>query len=124
MGMLDCSFGGYVNIYDCLEVPPSSHTDIRISGYPHFDCGQHRICHHLWDTSPVFILLLLPVAIGAHFTLQLLFVKEIGELVKSNNAIYSAAGYIGLPALSGCLFLIGRVFLVVCAGACNPDLDK
>jgi len=58
--------------------------------------------------SPVFTLLLLPVAIGAHFTLQLLFDKETGELVKSNNAIYSATGYIGLPGLSGCLFLSGQ----------------
>jgi phosphatidate cytidylyltransferase len=58
--------------------------------------------------SPVIMLLLIPVVIGAHFILHLFFVKEIGDLVKSNNAIYSAAGYIGLPALSGCLFLVGQ----------------
>lgn len=66
--------------------------------------------------SPMIMLLLIPVAIGAQFILQLLFEKDTGELVKRNNAIYSATGYIGLPALSGCLFLGGQygwVFVLI-----------
>ena len=53
------------------------------------------------------VLLFLPVIIGLCFLLQLLFVKDISVLVRTNNAIFSAAAYIGFPALCGCLFLQG-----------------
>ncbi|MBK9103081.1 MAG: phosphatidate cytidylyltransferase [Saprospiraceae bacterium] len=57
------------------------------------------------QTSPIPVLLFLPVIIGLRFLLQLLFVKDVIILVRSNNAKFSAAAYIGIPALCGCLFL-------------------
>ena len=50
-------------------------------------------------------MLLLPVCIAALFLLQLFFNNDVTGLVKTNNGVYSALGYIGLPALCGCLFL-------------------
>lgn len=62
----------------------------------------------LQETSPVAVLLALPVIIGLGFLLQLLFKKDIDGLVKTNNAIFSATGYIALPMLSGCTFLLSH----------------
>ena len=55
--------------------------------------------------TPIGILVCIPLAIGALFLLQLLFKKDVAQLVKINNAYYRATSYIGLPALCGCLFL-------------------
>ena len=60
------------------------------------------------DSSPVPVLLALPVIIGLGFLLQLPSKRDTAGLVKTNNAIYSATGYIVLPILSGCVFLIGK----------------
>ena len=57
--------------------------------------------------TPVGLLVFLPIAIGALFLIQLAFKKDVIDLVKTNNAFYGATSYIGLPALSGCLFLSG-----------------
>ncbi|MDZ4748461.1 MAG: phosphatidate cytidylyltransferase [Saprospiraceae bacterium] len=62
----------------------------------------------LHDKSTFPVLLALPIVIGLGFLLQLLFKQDIVGLVKTNNAIFSATGYIGLPMLSGCIFLIGE----------------
>ena len=55
--------------------------------------------------TPIGILVFIPLVIGALFLLQLFINKDVSQLVKTNNAFYSATSYIGLPALSGCLFL-------------------
>lgn len=55
--------------------------------------------------SPIGILVGMPLAIGALFLVQLFINKDVTQLVKTNNAFYSATGYIGLPALCGCFFL-------------------
>lgn len=60
------------------------------------------------ERSPLGSLLCLPVSIAALFLIRLFSKKEIADLVKSNNTVYSATAYIGLPALSGCLFLSGQ----------------
>ncbi len=60
------------------------------------------------DISPVPVLIALPVVIGLGFLLQLPSRKEIAGLVNTNNALFSATGYIGLPMLSGCIFLTGE----------------
>jgi phosphatidate cytidylyltransferase len=60
----------------------------------------------LEGTSPIPMLLALPIAIAIGFLFQLPSNKDIAGLVKTNNAIFSAAGYIGLPMLSSCIFLI------------------
>ncbi len=59
------------------------------------------------EISPFGILICIPLAIGALFLVQLLFKKDVAQLVKTNNAFYSATGYLGLPALCGCFFLSG-----------------
>ncbi len=61
----------------------------------------------LEEISPVPVLLALPVIIGLGFLLQLPFEKDIAGLVRTNNAVFSATGYIVLPMLSGCIFLTG-----------------
>ena len=55
--------------------------------------------------TPVGILVFIPLVIGALFLLQLFINKDVSQLVKTNNAFYSATSYIGLPALSGSFFL-------------------
>lgn len=62
----------------------------------------------LEDSSPVPVLLALPVIIGLGFLLQLPSKGDIAGLVITNNTIFSATGYIGLPMLSGCIFLKGE----------------
>jgi phosphatidate cytidylyltransferase len=62
----------------------------------------------LEKASPVPVLLTLPVIIGLGFLLQLPFRKDIAGLVTTNNSIFSATAYIGLPMLSGCIFLAGE----------------
>lgn len=62
----------------------------------------------LKDVSSIPMLLALPIVIALGFLFQLPTNKDIGGLVRTNNAIFSAAGYIGLPMLSGCTFLIGE----------------
>ena len=59
----------------------------------------------LEDISPFPVLLALPVLVGLGFLLQLPTRKDIAGLVTTNNAIFSATGYIGLPMLTGCIFL-------------------
>jgi phosphatidate cytidylyltransferase len=59
----------------------------------------------IYKISPVGILVFLPLVIGALFLIQLLLKRDVNELVKTNNAFYSATSYFGLPALCGCLFL-------------------
>jgi phosphatidate cytidylyltransferase len=59
------------------------------------------------NASPIPVLLFLPVIIGLRFLFQLLNVKDVSILVSSNKAIFSAAAYIGFPAVCGCLFLQG-----------------
>ncbi len=61
----------------------------------------------IMDVPPLNILLFLPLFIGLRFLVQLLLVKDVAVLVRSNNAVFSAAAYIGIPALCGCLFLQG-----------------
>lgn len=60
------------------------------------------------ESSPLGIILCLPVSIAALFFIRLFSKKEIVDLVKTNNTVYSATAYIGLPALSGCLFVSGQ----------------
>lgn len=60
------------------------------------------------DISAVPVLLTLPIVIGLGFLLQLPSKKDNTVLVRTNNAVFSATGYIGLPMLSGCIFLIGE----------------
>jgi phosphatidate cytidylyltransferase len=62
----------------------------------------------LKDISPVPVLIALPVVIALGFLFQLPSRKEIAGLVNTNNALFSATGYIGLPMLSGCIFLAGE----------------
>ena len=55
----------------------------------------------------VHILLLIPVLLSGRFIIQLLIVKEISELVKTNRSVYSVMAYITIPILTGCVFLYG-----------------
>jgi phosphatidate cytidylyltransferase len=57
--------------------------------------------------SAIPVLLVLPVFMAIRFLFQIFSPKEVTELVKDNNAQFSAVAYIGIPAVSGCLFLNG-----------------
>lgn len=59
------------------------------------------------NQSPIPVLVFLPVIIGIRVLVGLFSGKEAAELVKNNNAVFTATAYIGLPALCGCLFLSG-----------------
>lgn len=62
----------------------------------------------LQNSSPIPVLLALPVILGLGFLLQLPSRGDITGLVVANNAIFSATSYIGLPMLTGCIFLTGE----------------
>jgi phosphatidate cytidylyltransferase len=60
------------------------------------------------EANALSILSLIPILIAAMVLVHLLMEKDPAALVSANNAMYSAAAYIGLPALSGCIFLSGQ----------------
>jgi phosphatidate cytidylyltransferase len=55
----------------------------------------------------IHVLLLIPVLLSGRFIIQLLTVKEMGELVKNTRSLYSVVTYIAIPILTGCVFLYG-----------------
>jgi phosphatidate cytidylyltransferase len=60
------------------------------------------------EANTLSLLTIISILIAALFLVQLLMQKDPQELVGANNTMYSAAAYIGLPVLSGCIFLSGQ----------------
>jgi len=56
--------------------------------------------------DPLLSLLVLPLLPGIIFLLDFLVYRNAAELIKTQQAALAVTAYIGLPALSGCVFLI------------------
>lgn len=58
--------------------------------------------------SPFIVILALPVIISLRLLTDLFMVKDISRLAMTNQAMFSAAAYIALPVLAGCVYLLGH----------------
>lgn len=60
----------------------------------------------LWGLDPIILLAVLPVMMAILVFVQMSLVRIPEQLVLLHKSVLSAGTYIGLPAISGCLFLI------------------
>ncbi len=58
--------------------------------------------------NPLFIIAIIPLAIACIILFQFLTIQSPSELVQKGKSFYVSAIYIGLPMISGCLFLFPK----------------